>query len=405
MLVYCLRPEEWTPGLYNLPFAKVTGILAFLSLLLSCPNVWQRFPREVFYLALLIGQLFLAAAFSPIWRGGAIRATLGFAKVLIVVVIMAVTINTLRRLRLLIFTQVGSLAVLVAVILWKGHFAQGRLVGIFHGDYADPNDLALAIVISIPLCVSLLYMTKSQICKIAWTSVIVAMTLAVFMTGSRGGFLSLIISTAVLVWEFAIRGRRIGLLASVALLTVILVHYSSGMVIGRLKDTFNLNGEDSGALGSAQARKFLFLRSIEVTEEHPLFGVGPGNFELVSGDWHVAHNSFTQISSEGGILALILYVLILVSAFRNIRTAKRFAQRQREVLPLARALRASLVGYVVGSCFLSVNYSYFPYFLIGYTTALIVVARRSAVQSNQQVSILQVQFEKKAFTPLSEIPL
>jgi len=225
------------------------------------------------------------------------------------------------------------------------------------------------------------------------------------MTGSRGGFLSLIISTAVLVWEFAIRGRRIGLLASVALLTVILVHYSSGMVIGRLKDTFNLNGEDSGALGSAQARKFLFLRSIEVTEEHPLFGVGPGNFELVSGDWHVAHNSFTQISSEGGILALILYVLILVSAFRNIRTAKRFAQRQREVLPLARALRASLVGYVVGSCFLSVNYSYFPYFLIGYTTALIVVARRSAVQSNQQVSILQVQFEKKAFTPLSEIPL
>jgi len=54
---------------------------------------------------------------------------------------------------------------------------------------------------------------------------------------------------------------------------------------------------------SAQQRKELLFKSLKVTVRHPLFGVGPGNFEVVSGAWDVTHNSYTQISAEGGIPA------------------------------------------------------------------------------------------------------
>jgi hypothetical protein len=37
-LVYCLRPEDWIPGVRYLHIAKITGILAILGLI----RVWGR---------------------------------------------------------------------------------------------------------------------------------------------------------------------------------------------------------------------------------------------------------------------------------------------------------------------------------------------------------------------------
>ena len=382
MFIYCARPEDWIPGLSHAPLAKVTGIFALLDLLFSLRHIRQHLPREILFLGLLIGQLFLASALSPVWRGGAFQTTLGLAKVLIVLVVMALAVNTMRRLCLLIITQAASVAAIAAVTLWKGHLVLGRLDGMLRGNYSDPNDLALAFVISIPMCLALLFLARSWIWKTAWSAAILVMTYAIFLTGSRGGFLSLIVTTAVCMWAFAIRGRRLYLLVVAATLSVIVLLSSGGMLIGRLKSTFNLK-DDTAAYGSSQARQASFWRSIEVTKEHPLFGVGPGNFAQVSNDWHVAHNSFTQMSSEGGVPAFFLYVLILWCGFKNIRATKRFVSRRRETNLLAKALHASLVGYVAGSCFLSVNYEFFPYFLVAYTTTLFLIAKKFEAQSRK----------------------
>jgi putative inorganic carbon (HCO3(-)) transporter len=379
MFIYFARPEDWIPGLSKVPLAKIAGILALLGLLFSLQHI-RRLPREILYLGLLTGQLIIASALSPVWRGGAFQTTLDFAKVLIVTVVMAVAVNTPRRLRLLIFTQAASVAVIGAVTLWKGHLLLGRLEGMLGGAYSDPNDLALSLVISLPLCLALLFLTRSWIWKAAWASAIVVMTFATFLTGSRGGFLSIIVTAGVCLWAFAIRGRRPHLVVLAILLAVIVVLSSGGIIIGRLKGTFNLKEDIAAANGSAQARRALFWRSIEVTKEHPFFGVGPGNFAQLSGTWHVTHNSFTQMSSEGGIPALILYVLVLWSGFKNIRATKRFANRQREIILFAKALYASLVGYVAGSCFLSVNLAFFPYMLVAYTTALYLIAIKLGAQ-------------------------
>jgi O-antigen ligase len=381
MIVYYLRPGDWIPGLSTVPFAKFAGILALLALVFSLHRIRRRLPREVFFLALLVGQLVAAAAMSPVWRGGAFQTTLAFAKVFIIVVVMAVTVNTPRRLRMLIFIQAASVAAIAAVTLWKGHLLVGRLNGTLGGDYSDPNGLALAFVISLPLCLALFFLTGTWIWKAVWTSAILLMIYAIVQTGSRGGFLSLIVAAAVCLWEFAIRGRRGYLLVCVALVGVFVLQSSGGMLVGRLKGTFNPSADSAIAYASAQERQQLLWRSIEVTMEHPLFGVGPGNFEQLSGNWLVAHNSYTQMSSEGGIPALIFYVLILWSGFMNIRTARQFAKGQRQATLLAKGLHASLAGYVIGSFFLSVPFSFFPYILAAYTTALLWITKKSEPQS------------------------
>ena len=188
--------------------------------------------------------------------------------------------------------------------------------------YADPNDMALGIIILLPLCLALLFLSRNRLWKILWSISMLVMIYAVFLTGSRGGFLALLVVAAVCLWEFAIRGRRRYLLVLAALIGAVLLQSSGGMLVGRFKGTFDVKEDTAAAYGSAQQRQQLFWRSIEVTMEHPLFGVGPGNFDEVSGQWGTTHNSFTLMSSEGGLPALVLYVLILWCGFKNLRATK-----------------------------------------------------------------------------------
>jgi len=127
MFIYSARPEDWVPGLSNVPLAKIAGIFALLALVLSLRYIQTRFPREVTYLFLLIGQLFLASLLSSVWRGGALLMTVNFAKILLIVVAMNVAVNTTKRLRLLIFVQASSVALIAAVTILKGRVLGGRL--------------------------------------------------------------------------------------------------------------------------------------------------------------------------------------------------------------------------------------------------------------------------------------
>lgn len=405
MVVYCARPEDWIPSLNVVPLAKIAGVLVLFAFLFSLGQFRLSLPREIIYLLLLVGQLFLASLFSPVWRGGALIVTFEFSKVLLIVIVMASVLNTAKRLRQLIFIQAASVAVIATVVVLKGRMLGARLEGMPGATYADPNDLALTIVISIPLCFALLFLSKSLLRKAAWGLAIAVMLYAVFMTGSRGGFVSLTVTALVFLWEFAIQGRRRYLIALTVVAGSILSMVSGGLLLGRLKGTFNQEDNTAAAYDSYQARQQIFWRSIELSKAHPIFGVGPGNFPQASGNWHVTHNSFTEMSSEGGIPALILQILILWCGFKNLRKSKRFARGRTGTNVLARALHASLAGCVFGSLFLSWGYLFLPYILVAYTTALYSITRKTAIESRKNKSARQATAQEAlhAGSPLHEM--
>ena len=61
--------------------------------------------------------------------------------------------------------------------------------------------------------------------------------------------------------------------------------------------------------------------SIEGIEHYPILGIGIRNFRMYSRVWKDVHMTYLQIAVEGGIPSLILYLLFLGSAFRNLRKA------------------------------------------------------------------------------------
>ena len=385
MVVYCARPEDWIPGLHYLPLAEITGGLAIVAFLFALGSNRQRLPREVIYLILLFVQLWMTVPMSPVWRGGAFTTMRDFTKVLPIIVVMALVVNTFKKLRWLILVQAASVAAIAAAAIWKGHQLSGRLQGALNGIYSNPNDLAFAIVISAPLCLYFLFRSRRPLGKGAWVLAILVMIYAVFMTASRGGLIALVGAVAICLWEFAIRGRRRYLLAVVLMAGIAFWIYAGSAVRSRFDATAqSANTEQETAYGSAQQRWDLLIQSLKVTAQHPLFGVGPGNFTVVSGNWHVTHNSYTQMSSEGGILALVLYLMILWRGFGNLAATKRLSRPTEETRLLASALRASLVAFLFGSFFASEAYQFFPYFFVAYTTALYQISAREAMERRRQ---------------------
>jgi O-antigen ligase len=373
-VVYCARPEDWIPGLEYLPLAKISGIFALLGLVMSSGKTRRRFsdlPTEAKFLLGIICLLFVAAVLSPVWKGGAFFKTLDFSKILIVWALTFLVITSFARLRRIIFIQSISVVMISIVSVLKGR-SSARLEGVIGGIYSNPNDLALAIVITLPLCFALLLSTRSIPRKAAWAVAMLAMCTTLFLTASRAGFIDLVVTGLVSLWIFGIKGKRIHLVAA-ALLVALVIGVTAG---GRLKDRFlaisdkNIqNDVDQSAHDSYEERRYLMTESFKAIAHYPL-GLGLGNFVVYNGTWREVHVSYLQIAVEGGVAALVLYVLFFGCGFSNLRRLRRLPGRDPEIDLFSGALYATLIGFLVGACFAPAGYQYFPYFAVAYTSVL-----------------------------------
>lgn len=375
-IVYCARPEDWIPGLSHIPMAKITGIFAFLGLLISLGKTQRKFkdlPREAFYLLTMCAVLVISGILSPVWRGGALSHTVDFSKVCVAWVLTFLLVTDFSRLRRIIYIQAVSVVVISAVSVIKGH-SMPRLDGVIGGIYSNPNDLAFAVVLTLPFCLAFLLTTKNALVKVGWLCGILIMSLTLLMTASRGGFVTLVISGAVCLWHFGIKGRRIALLVGTGFTAVLLLVVAGGPLMRRMEAISGhvTNLEENRAYGSYEDRKYLMERAVQGIIQYPILGIGVRNFETYSGIWREVHMTYLQICVEGGIPSLILYLLFFGQGFSNLRKLRRRRKELDEhTLLLVGALHSSLVGFVVGALFSPEAYQFFPYFAIAYTSALV----------------------------------
>jgi hypothetical protein len=378
-LVYCLRPEDWIPGLKYIPLAKITGIAAMLGFMANFSKIKRGFrslPKEAIYLLAMMALLVPGALLSPVWRGGAILSTIEFSKAYVAWMLTFLLITTIARLRRVVFIQAASVGVISAVAIIKGHSVP-RLDSVLGGIYSNPNDLAFAIVLCLPFSLMFLLTAKSGIRKAAWAVSMIFMLGAVFLTASRAGFITMVISGSVCLWHFGIKGKRPQLIVATALLGVLML----ATVGGRLKERFFAisgdieNSVQQGAYGSYEERKYLMEKSLEGMMHYPIFGVGVRNFITYSGKWKEVHNVYLQIGVEGGIPVLILFLMFFACGFRNLRILRKRRDLDSDTVLLGGALHSSLIGFVVGASFAPEAYQFFPYFAVAYTSVLFAIVK------------------------------
>jgi O-antigen ligase len=193
------------------------------------------------------------------------------------------------------------------------------------------------------------------------------MIAAIIISYSRGAFLGLFISILVLAWKIG-RRNRLAIATLVIAFGLAFLALAPSSYMDRMATIRNPSQE-----ASALSRRNVLFRSIRVAITNPLLGVGMGNFHIVSIKELVSHNAYTQVAADMGIPAMVVYILFIITPFKQLRRIERetsVSRRGSKYYYLAVGLQASLVGYMVSSFFGAVAYQYYIYYLVGYAICL-----------------------------------
>lgn len=383
---YFIRPEDFIPGLAVIPLGKIMGGVALLALMFgSTARRGQKIPPELKVLTVLLGHMLLTVVFA-VWHAGAYEYVVNrFSKGVIVAYLIVLTLDTVNELRKLLLIQVGSVALITIASVLIHKTQEGRLMGIQKGILENPNDLAINIAINFPLAVAFMLGEKGALKRFFWALSLAFMMYATIATYSRSGMVALVITISICFWEFVVKGRRMMLLIG----SLIVAVFGLGVVFGTPRYLVRLetmvtgtNLEGSLDKNSIATRKQLLVDSIKMTIQHPIFGVGPGNFAVMTGHWQPAHNTYTGLGAETGVPGLFLFVLLLALSLRKIKKVRKLpGYFEHENIRLwTSALQAALIAYIVAAIFATTEYNLFPYFMVGYICVLYKIARSAETQ-------------------------
>ncbi len=299
------------------------------------------------------GLLFAYAAVVPlsfVWTISVPRteeAVFDMAKLIIVYVALINALDTPSRLRT--FLAVGALATLApslgAIQRWAqdDNLVEGYRTA-WRGNYADPNRLAMGLVLLVPAALLIAGEVKRRVLKAALFFAAAASVAAIVLTHSRSGAVALAVALALTLFRSRRRGRAL-LLAVIGAIALVAL---APRTFWTRSQTIAEYEEDPSFSGRERAWRMLVV----IFEERPLIGVGAGGFidawdrfaPLTAGGSHlIAHNIFMETLGELGAIALLLFGAYCAWLLWRLW----WAGRDPVVGVDARALFAGLAGYIV----------------------------------------------------------
>jgi O-antigen ligase len=403
--VLFVRPQDQLPFLEPLHLAEVFGTFGIVAL------VAGRLGRGApvlkltldFLSVLALALIMLGTAPFSIWPGGAVGVVTDlFSKVVVVFALILNTLTTRERFEQFVTVVVVSCSyVAVRAVVDYGlgvHLVEQNRVEGQGGLFGNPNDMALNMVAFLPLAIIVTLGRGRPLVRGALAIGTPALVAAIIFSKSRGGTLGLLAMLAVLLYQI----RRVRPTVAVGVIVACLV------TIPLLPSSFTqrmssiLNPEED-ITGSREARKRLLREAYQAYLDHPVFGLGAGQFHNYNPRdreevWHEAHNAWLQVASELGTGGLLVFAAIVGSGFvaglqgvaavrrsrpRHTRRSREPAElsARRERLQLyASAVLASLTGWVVAAMFASVAYYWTLYLVLGLAITLRDITLREVAE-------------------------
>ncbi len=238
--------------------------------------------------------------------------------------------------------------------------ADGRVIGIF-GYSPNYLSLYLAPITTLLITYGLSLMVKkkyllSAICIILFTIFLAAL----YFSGSRGGFLAVAAGIGVyfIVSFWGWIRQRISSQIIVAIL-IILAIYTAWTFF---QPDFSVSPESGGRVATSNNLRWeIWKTSLELGKNHPLLGVGLGNFqnafadltanrpnypEYITPQALTSHNIFFMFWLSTGILGLTAFIWLLVVFTKN--TLKKISDNSTKVI-LAVMVTIVLYGLIESS--------------------------------------------------------
>ncbi len=363
LLTLYVRPGDLNPALESYPFLSWLSALLGLSLVLSWmvrPTKPKWSPHFTWILGVWFAFVFSQVAHT--YLEATISTFKGFFTNVFLVFAVALVLTSWRRVEGFATVWILSAAFLAiagvvqyatGVGLGGQVLVKGRIQGV--GIFGDPNDLALAFLIAVPLAHARFY-SRGGLRKIIFFALAALFTYATFLTNSRGGIVSLLlVFFALSAHRF---GPKLGAFVGTAIVLALLALGPSRV------------GEINSKEASAQGRIAAWSAGLQMLKSNPAVGVGHGLFL----DHHelTAHNSFVLCFAETGLIGAffwigLLYVSIL--ALRRVSHPVR-SRASPQLLTYVKGTQIAFLGFLAGAFFLSRTYNVLLYLLIGFAAAL-----------------------------------
>jgi O-antigen ligase len=364
----------------NITVIKVTGALCFLSFILrSLAN------RQVIHLdrthVLLLFLLVVSLISSVQARNtdNAFTTAFRYASFAALYVVVTQFPHDRRMLWALVWVLALSSGAAAAMSIRNYFHSSTKLATLPH---TNANDMAFILATTLPL-VALLLNSRGTWRRFVAASLIGLLFAAIYLSLSRGAWAGL---AAGVVWHAVTQKRHIPLLVFgglVALLAAVLaVQHNSHKV------SESFRSKNRVADQNVDLRYGAWRAAATLMTDHPVIGVGPGNFNDYyieatgrppgTNNIKVVHDAYLDVGAELGLTGMILFLAFLGVAFRRAVEARR---QNRGPPGFASAVETALVIAGVGA--VSLSEQYFPPFWILAGLATLLSKEPPASQQQQ----------------------
>jgi O-antigen ligase len=279
-----------------------------------------------------------------------------------------------------------------------GGFAQSTLMNIIGetsgyrigGPVGDPNFFGQIMLVLVPLALDRLWSERTPLLRLLAGYALAISVLTVLFTFSRAGFIGLLFALSLAFLRRRPRLMTIFLLViiCIAILQMVPPEYSERMrtlldfVPGFQQTDPMRDLAFKDRASNMQAALLMFY-------DHPVLGVGLGNFEPLYPEYSVrvgtspgrgarsAHSLYVEVAAETGMAGLIALAILLWIMFRTLIRARNdlaSADRQQEA-GIVSALTVGMAGYMLAAAFLHDAYPRYFWLLFGIAMATSNVTR------------------------------
>jgi putative inorganic carbon (hco3(-)) transporter len=307
------------------------------------------------------------------------RFALNFALFPIVLAFVVEARHVVALFSVYVAAAVGSAAYGLLTDASAGTPEAGRLAGAG----LNPNELGAVLVVAVVFGVALgLVRSWHPLARAAAFTGAALATVGIFLTLSRGALFGLAVAVAGAAIFCAV--AWFGVFASES---------------ARERVT---NPSSQGGSGRAD----LWKVGWRMVEDHPVRGVGAGNFPVRSVDYllrpgrteadryivdtpKVPHNIYLAVLAELGIVGFLLFVAIIVSALAAaVEATRQFTRRGQPLMDLlSRTLLIGLVGYLAALFFSSQLFEKQLWLLLATAPALLAIAQRTPGEERMPVPL------------------
>jgi len=378
LVLLIISPQIWWKPIVGLPVDYILYPCWFITLLFSnrLSKVFAFRKIDFIFLGMILWIIF--SAFLNDQNSLSIKIIIDYIKFFILFRFLVATVTDFKTFKRVVLFFLFLVFVLVFESIdhktavdglgWVGQplgwadesvvqtTGSGRTqwVNIFDG----PGVFCVLFTMALPFVIQRFDKHYSTFVKSISVAGLALLFLAIYYTGSRGGFLaSLVCFFAYIISRSKLTFKQ---LVFASLLSFLLF---------MMAPAFLTSTTDSH--GSAQNRVEMWKQGFEMTRYNPVFGVGKGNYKRYTGKL-IAHNSAIEVMGEIGLPGFFLWISLILLSFKSIRIFYLNTDNLIEK-SYSMALAISIIGYIASSMFVTLEYETF-YFLLGLAAALGVIS-------------------------------